>query len=97
MQKKEPAISTPQNTQKTDISSSQDLNTISFLHSSNYPNFTLAIDTKSGLISYLSHPNIVPSLPKAQITYGSEELTGHEVRELKVVKKDSKTILPHLQ
>lgn len=30
--------------------------------------FTLARDTRSGFMLYLSHPNIVPSLPNAQIT-----------------------------
>jgi len=34
-----------------------------------YNLITFATDTRSGLISYLSQPNIVPSLPNAQITY----------------------------
>lgn len=33
--------------------------------------FTFAIETRSGLILYLSQPNIVPSLPNAQITYNA--------------------------
>jgi hypothetical protein len=29
----------------------------------------LAIETRSGLMSYISHPNMVPNLPNAVMTY----------------------------
>jgi hypothetical protein len=34
---------------------------------------TLAMETRSGLISYISHPNMVPSLPNAVMTYKVED------------------------
>ena len=35
--------------------------------------FTFAMETRSGFMPYLSHPNIVPSLPNAQITYNKKK------------------------